>query len=72
MRELFDKISEMRGRYRYNVQYKEGVGWIERADGRELRFDISSSAVVAVGILERALQLDAWLLLDTPGSLGGM
>jgi hypothetical protein len=54
----------MRGRYRYDVQYKEGVGWVERADGRELRFGVSSSAVVTVGILERALQLDARLLLD--------
>jgi predicted ATPase len=65
MRELFDKVSEMRGRYRYDIRYRRGtMGWIERVDGRELRFDVSSSAVVAVGILERALQLDAWLLLD--------
>jgi len=64
MRELFDKVSEMKGKYRYDIRYKETMGWIERADGQELRFDVSSSAVVAVGILERALQLDAWLLLD--------
>jgi predicted ATPase len=65
MRELFDKVSEMKGKYRYDIRYKrETMGWIERADGRELRFDVSSSAVVTVGILERALQLDAWLLLD--------
>jgi predicted ATPase len=65
MRELFDKVSEMKGKYRYDIQYKrETMGWIERADGQELRFDVSSSAVVTVGILERALQLDAWLLLD--------
>lgn len=65
MRELFDKVSEMKGKYRYDIRYKrETMGWIERADGQELRFDVSSSAVVTVGILERALQLDAWLLLD--------
>jgi hypothetical protein len=65
MRELFDKVSETRGRYRYDIRYKrETMGWIERVDGQELRFDVSSSAVVTVGILERALQLDAWLLLD--------
>jgi predicted ATPase len=65
MRELFDKVSEMKGKYRYDIRYRrETMRWIERVDGRELRFGISSSAVVAVGILERALQLDAWLLLD--------
>lgn len=65
MRELFDKVSEMKGKYRYDIRYKrETMGWIERVDGQELRFDVSSSAVVTVGILERALQLDAWLLLD--------
>jgi hypothetical protein len=65
MRELFDKVSEMKGKYRYDIRYKrETMRWIERADGQELRFDVSSSAVVTVGILERALQLDAWLLLD--------
>jgi predicted ATPase len=65
MRELFDKVSEMKGKYRYDIRYRrETMGWIERADGQELRFDVSSSAVVTVGILERALQLDAWLLLD--------
>jgi predicted ATPase len=65
MRELFDKVSEMKGKYRYDIRYKrETMGWIERVDGQELRFDVSSSAVVTVGVLERALQLDAWLLLD--------
>jgi predicted ATPase len=65
MRELLDKVSEMKGKYRYDIRYKrETMGWIERVDGQELRFDVSSSAVVTVGILERALQLDAWLLLD--------
>jgi predicted ATPase len=65
MRELFDKVSEMRGRYRYDIRYRrDTMEWIERVDGQELRFDVSSSAVVTVGILERALQLDAWLLLD--------
>jgi|ECHnycMinimDraft_1075156.scaffolds.fasta_scaffold01964_2 predicted ATPase len=65
MRELFDKVSEMRGRYRYDIRYRrDTMEWIERVDGQELRFDVSSSAVVTVGVLERALQLDAWLLLD--------
>jgi len=65
MRELFDKVSEMKGKYRYDIRYRRWtMRWIERVDGRELRFDVSSSAVVTVGILERALQLDAWLLLD--------
>jgi len=65
MRELLDKVSEMKGKYRYDIRYKrETMGWIEKVDGQELRFDVSSSAVVTVGILERALQLDAWLLLD--------
>jgi hypothetical protein len=65
MRELLEKIAETRGRFRYDIRYRRHtMEWIERVDGQELRFDVSSSAVVTVGILERALQLDAWLLLD--------
>jgi hypothetical protein len=65
MRELFERVAETRGRFRYDIRYKwETMEWVETRDGRELSFDVSSSAVVAVGILERALQLDAWLLLD--------
>ncbi len=30
VRELFDKVSEMRDRYRYDIRYKETMGWIER------------------------------------------
>jgi hypothetical protein len=45
MRELFNKVSEMKGMYRYDIQYKEAAGWVERSDGRELRFAASSSAL---------------------------
>ena len=64
-RELFERVADMKGRFRYDIRYRrEAAEWLEVRDGRELSFDVSSSAVVAVGILERALQLDAWLLLD--------
>ncbi len=35
VRELFDKASEMKGRYRYGIQYEETAGWVGRADGQD-------------------------------------
>jgi len=68
MGKLLKEIGKRSGKFRYDIDLSR---WAEKTkEGLMLDLAFSSSAVVAVGVLERAFLLDAWLLLD--GTLDGL
>jgi len=66
---MLERIAKFKGG-RHHIELRGDGRWYERVGGRLVDFSLASSAVVTVGVLERALQLDAWLLLD--GTLDGL
>ena len=60
---MLERIAKFKGG-RYHIEFRDDGRWYERVDGRLVDFSLASSAVVTVGVLERAFQLEAWLLLD--------
>ena len=63
---LLERLARYKeGRWRYDISYSDSYKKLyERVDGRLIDLAFASAAVVTVGVLERALRLDAWLLLD--------
>lgn len=66
MARLLERIARYKeGRWRYDITPSHrDKRFYERVDGRLIDLAFASAAVVTVGVLERAILLDAWLLLD--------
>jgi hypothetical protein len=66
MARLLERIAKYRERrWRYDIIYLySDKKFYEHVNGRLIDLAFASAAVVAVGVLERAFLLDAWLLLD--------